>query len=981
MRCIIRTRFIGSGLLTGLAILSAVFNVYGQNNAEVGLPFVTNYPATVYKGVPQVWCAEQDSTGVMYFGVQAGMIEYDGAKWQRIKLDDAAIVRAFCKNKAGTIYYGSYGDFGYLAKDSLGHTVGRSLLANIPAESRDFLDIWSIYSTGESLYFQSREYIFQVSDKGTNANAKRSVKTWKAKSKFIYSFYLDGQYFVHQQGLGLYKMVNDSLEFIPGSAVLGNERMQVMLPYKGNGNQHEYLCGLFFSGLYLYDGQTFKPFQTKADPILKSGSLLYRGLQLDNGNYALATAGGGLIIIDERGELIQQINNQVGLQDENVYSVFLDNKKTLWLGLENGISKLNINSPLSQFALQSGLRTGALTVMRANGIIYTGTANGLYRYNLETRKFEQVNEIKQTQIFSTLLDGKTFIIATDGVYAIRDRKVEPIKRSISGDFSTTNLYIPKHYPNLLLTCGSYGLGIFQRKIQGNTDPGNWEFKGLVPGIPDQIWTLSENKDGTFWCGTQSGDLYKLSLSFDQEGHVALDKSSVGAFTFPGAVGSMFAVDDISYFVSDSAFYTFNDASKTFHIDTTFGTFPKGGGSVEQVAQADSSGRVWLRVGKETILAIPKPGGGYQLTHPPLNTINETTIQAFYPENTGVVWICATSGLIRYDQNLATNKDLSFNTVLRHVKAGKDVLNPFVLEAGKSIPSVSHASNTLRFEYAAPFFEQEDKTEFQTWLEGFEPKWSDFDNNFYKEYTNLPPGKYHFHVRGKNIFNQIGKEAIYSFEILPPWYATWWAYLIYAVLIIAIIYALIRWRTKQLHAKQRELEKTVALRTAELSHRLEELAVINSVQEGLVAQMNMGAIYDLVGEKIRNIFGSEIVDIVTYDPDDNVIQDGYAYEKGDRTLLGPRTPTGVREYIIKNKQAVVINDELEKQIAFYNSPVTYGETPKSAVFVPMIAAGEVTGIISLQNLEKEHAFSDSDVNLLTTLANSMSVALKSARLIP
>src|SRR5205085_4234259 len=64
---------------------------------------------------------------------------------------------------------------------------------------------------------------------------------------------------------------------------------------------------------------------------------------------------------------------------------------------------------------------------------------------------------------------------------------------------------------------------------------------------------------------------------------------------------------------------------------------------------------------------------------------------------------------------------------------------------------------------------------------------------------------------------------------------------------------------------------------------------------------------------------------------------------------------------------------------FDNAILIGETPKSQIYVPMIAGGDVKGIISLQNLDHENAFSNSDVNLITTLANSMSVALESARL--
>lgn len=166
---------------------------------------------------------------------------------------------------------------------------------------------------------------------------------------------------------------------------------------------------------------------------------------------------------------------------------------------------------------------------------------------------------------------------------------------------------------------------------------------------------------------------------------------------------------------------------------------------------------------------------------------------------------------------------------------------------------------------------------------------------------------------------------------------------------------------------------------ETEQRTSELAVINSVQEGLVAQMDMQSIYDLVGEKIRHIFNAQIVDIVTYDKTKNLIEDRYAYEKGDRTLLEAREPNGFRKHVINSRQPLMINKDIEKHMAEYDNVVLIGEIPKSNLFVPLILRGEVNGIISLQNTDQENAFSDSDLSLLTTLANSMSVALESASL--
>jgi hypothetical protein len=83
-------------------------------------------------------------------------------------------------------------------------------------------------------------------------------------------------------------------------------------------------------------------------------------------------------------------------------------------------------------------------------------------------------------------------------------------------------------------------------------------------------------------------------------------------------------------------------------------------------------------------------------------------------------------LIRFDENLEKNTDQSFKTILRHITAGKKEISTDI-PADKEKLSLSFKNNTLRFEYAAPFFEQEDKTQYQTWLEGFEPTWSRWDN--------------------------------------------------------------------------------------------------------------------------------------------------------------------------------------------------------------------------------------------------------------
>ncbi len=972
--------------LLNILFILTFYAASAQSESEEGLPFITNYLSKTYQALPQTWCIQEGESGIMYFGIQSYILEYDGLKWRKITVGNSpsTVVRAMPKDKNGVIYYGAYGDLGYLGKDSLGQTKTISLLDEIPKANRNFLDIWSAYAGNDGIYFQSREYIFRISN--NNSTDKRVVKVWKPQTKFMYSFYVDGDYYVHQQGLGLYKMIKDSLVLVPGSEFLGKERMQVMLPYPpGPNNEKQYLIGMFYSGLYIYNGKTFRPFSTKADPVFKTGTLLYKGLELKNGEYVLLTTGKGFVIIDAAGNLIEKINRDVGLQDESIYNSFIDSRGALWLALDNGISRVEISSPLTKFALQSGIGTGVLTMRRFKGTIYLGTTNGLLQFDSTKKFFDPVPGIPQNQIFSLLPDGNELLVAGDGLFAIKDKKANIIRPSVSGDLTLSGLYIPRKNRDLLFGGGPFGTVVFTRKNgdQPGKEPTPWHFAGYVPGVTEQIWSFSENSSGKIWAGSANGIVYRITAAIDEAGNLDKTKTVVETFSakqgLKDAVGTVITIKGKSYFNADTILYTFDDQQNRFVPDYTFGKFPKGSSASQFAIEQDSSGRVWIRVGRETLLATPKPTGGYTLDYSQLKPVAEFTVQDFYPEKTGILWLCTTDGLIRYDENLEKGFDESFQTVLRHIEAGKRSISVDYTSNQKPV-SISYKNNTLRFEYAAPFFEQEEKTQYQTWLEGFEKGWSDFDNNYYKEYTNLPSGEYHFHVRAKNVYEKLSKEAIFSFTIYPPWYFTWWAYVLYALAAFLIIYLFISWRIRKLKQQHAELEKTVEERTSQLSQRVGELSVINSVQEGLVAQMNIDQIYSLVGDRIRDLFDAQTVVIRTYDHKNKIEDYPYAIEKGKRLIISPRPFDDFTRHLITLRKAELINNNFSKYIRQYSHDENLeGEIPKSALFVPMLLGDVVIGNLSLQNVDHENAFSDSDVSLISTLSNSMSVALENARL--
>ncbi|HEY3524038.1 MAG TPA: GAF domain-containing protein, partial [Candidatus Limnocylindrales bacterium] len=168
---------------------------------------------------------------------------------------------------------------------------------------------------------------------------------------------------------------------------------------------------------------------------------------------------------------------------------------------------------------------------------------------------------------------------------------------------------------------------------------------------------------------------------------------------------------------------------------------------------------------------------------------------------------------------------------------------------------------------------------------------------------------------------------------------------------------------------------------ETDERAAELAVVNSVQQGLAAKLDMQAMYDLVGDKIQEIFDAQVVDIAVIDEQADKMGFVYGIERDVRlepivsmALIGPR------RHVVKTRAPLLINDHAAERVVEFGQPgVIVGEMAQSALWVPLIVGTEVRGVISLQNLDREGAFSESDVRLLGTLAASLSVALENARL--
>lgn len=165
-------------------------------------------------------------------------------------------------------------------------------------------------------------------------------------------------------------------------------------------------------------------------------------------------------------------------------------------------------------------------------------------------------------------------------------------------------------------------------------------------------------------------------------------------------------------------------------------------------------------------------------------------------------------------------------------------------------------------------------------------------------------------------------------------------------------------------------------------RSEMLELIDSVQEGLSSKLEMQAIYNLVGDKLRDTFNAQVVMISQYDPVTRRVFHHYAIENGEHLNINQWMPVdSSRATIIRTRKPFMINlQDILKVVREGRMKVVPGtKLPKTWLGVPMLVGNTAHGVVSLQNLDEENAFSQADINLLMTLTNSMTLSLENARL--
>ncbi len=936
---------------------------------QVGRPLITNYRYLDYDAAPTNWWAVEDDNGIMYFANNAGVMQYDGVTWTTVD-DSSSRCLAFDDN--GVLYSGGFGDFGYLEANDQGVLEYKSLLDKVPEEHKEFREVWEVDNYKGRIIFRTNNKLFVWDGE--------SIKVIPSEDAFHVGNIVHGKYYVRIWNKGLCILTDDdTFEVVTGGERFADERIYVMLPF----DENRVLLGTRTQGFFIFDGETYTPFKTEADEFIKEAIYL-PGLVLDNGNFVINTFADGTYLINKQGKLIQKYTTDNGLQDGSTSFVFLDSRGVLWMPLFNGISQVNLNSSVTSIDSNMGLPTNVVfTTYKFNDLVYLSTNNGIFYLEPGAKEVKLIEGTSGQGTNFIEHDGRLFAgTGFLGLIEIKGRDFEFVRKSVNYDLRANELAKSKLDENRLYVSTQEGIVSFyfdEAKKQYVTESETKEYRTN---------DIRERKDGALWLPSPEDGEWKLMIPSVVDSKLDFQKSEVLVYNkekgIPESGMGLFWFDE--EFVGISG-----DTEKTYRYDYENDRFEEHKFPFNDLITwqgrgipfyEDYKGRHWFGFGDGIIVAEKDESGNYVYNTETFKELKNRQIYNVFVEETGdsentIAWISGPDGVVRYEGNLNRPTGTNFNVKIRNVTVGQDSL---IYAGNIDFPEdvkINNELNTVNLGYAAPFYIGERDMQYKTYLEGLDADWSDWIKQTNREYINLPPGRYTFKVKAKNLYGDETEEASISFGIAPPWYETWWAYTLYVLGFLLLVYAIVRSRTRILVNQRKALEDKVEERTREVSQRLEELATVNQVSQALTQKLELNELIQMVGKEMKKVFKSDITYLAILDAENDVIN--FPFQDGDN-MAPMKYGEGLTSKIIKTGEALLINHDTEIEAEYEKSGLEQtGKKAISYLGVPIPVEDKIIGVLSVQSTKQASRFSEEDKRLLSTIAINVGVALHNAEL--
>jgi len=732
---------------------------------ETGYPVITVLRQEDHGAGSQTFGVASDARGRLLFANLEGVLIHDGAWWSRVDVPggSAFAVLPLDHERAITVLLD---DFGIIGPGADGLLAYHSIAGQLPPDLRkNIAQVEACPTPGGAVFV-------------TNFGAAR----WDGQSMRVLARFPKEQ---------PWRRCFSEGEQIWISSALGLQAIGAGTTFAGR--RVDLVLGDFIivrnEGLFHGDET---PYLTDAAQWLQ-GKTVMDGRRLADGRVAVATLRHGLLILKDDGSIDQIIDAAAGLPEEYLYGVAEDREGALWLAMDSSIVRVDVSMQVSVLDRRAGLRGAIHDVTRHEGRVIAATSDGVFALD-ETPAGLRARQIEGVQFPWSLVSAHGDLLAGTfgGLYVIRGKSPPRLVEG-SNDHLIYAMLQSRRDPSIVWLGMEEGLAKLTRT--GN----EWQFGNVVPQSTRYIRTLVEDAGGVLWAGS------------DTEGAMRLDPNGAITRIGGGEMQVLAVAGRVVFLPKDGVFSQFRDGRLVpdpllghIHASAPF-----------SYSGADARGNLWLGDRPPRLLRR-LPSGHYESDALALGTL-QGDMETFYAEADGVMWMGSERGLYRIEPAALAAPAKPPAPLIHRVVMG----NGRVLADGNGTPrsgiTLPHNFGRLRVEVSPLSYRP--ATNYQYRLDPIDQEWTSWTPQAFLDFTNLAPGDYAFRTRTRAGTGNISGETAWPFTILPPWYATWWAMVLWAALAAAIIAAIVRLRTHTLQRRAEELQSLVGQQT----QRLEKLS--------------------------------------------------------------------------------------------------------------------------------------------------------------
>lgn len=724
------------------------------------LPFVENFGKSNYQGDNHIWSLTQGNDDAMYFANHHYLLRYDGVKWEKNMLPHKTVIRSIMAD-GNKIYSGSYKEFGYwFRKDGKMHYVSISDGKKV-FDEKENEEIWKIFKFNNKIYFQSFAGIFWYDGK--------HIKKVKLPFLISYCYTINNQLLIAAVDKGVYKMNNNHIQKVKGWSALENNVIHGI-------EKHLNKTYIFTrkNGIYVEEKGVLNSWKSPLNSILKSENINAARF-IKNNKLAIGTARKGLYIYNLSDGSYENINRNNVLINNTILNLCLDDENDLWLGLDNGISHIEIDSPISIFYDNSGTLGSVYSVARTPKGYLMASNHGVFKY--EDKQLSMIPNSEGQAWSISRINDKCIIGHNEGNFIYENNQLLKLNNVHGGENLT------KSSINDIYLQGTYSGIMIYNKISDLSS--RIEVKNLL----NPIKHVAQNSKNEIWAADKYKGLYRILYNDSYQTIKVENVSQRNKITNDFRI-KIFEFRNEMLFLINNFWYTFNSLSNKLEKNKLFNSNFK---NISDIVAIDDSHFIVL---KEGLLYQIYVNG---------NKFVWNSIQEKYYK--GKI-INDDLNVFKNNGNYIVNLDDGF--IALNLKDGNKQNTNVKIEA---FNNDNLLKNNSRVEYNSELKINIISGKYGATKQNLSYKMHN-TNSFIpvKEglivLNNLSSGSHTITVYGYDGINY-NKICDFSFIVANPWYFSFWMILLYLFVIGIILFVYYRWNKmkyiQKLELKEEELK--------------------------------------------------------------------------------------------------------------------------------------------------------------------------------